>query len=446
MMLRNLLKPGINIKRWILLGIVGVSILVFGIFELINKKYHSLPKIVLSALIIVLGALIIYVAIIQIIKFFIILVNTGSIDVAISSKKFEDLIYEKRVLIKGPKIVVIGGGTGLSTMLRGLKKYTNNITAIVTVADDGGGSGVLREDLGILPPGDIRNCILALADTEPLMDELLQYRFKDGRLKDQSFGNLFLAAMDGISNNFEEAVHKMSSVLAVTGRVIPVTLDNMTLKAKLKNGNIIDGESNIPKGVIDNKSPIDEVFIEPTDARALKEALVAINEADAVILGPGSLYTSIIPNILVKEIRNALYKTKSIRIYVSNIMTQPGESDNYTVNDHIKAINRHAKGKVVDYVLVNTGKISSELELRYRNDNSKMVIINEEEIKKQGIGIIRSDFVKIGKGHIRHDTEKLATILVETIMEKKLFNDKKKIGEYFYLSQRLKENKNKKNN
>ncbi|APC42162.1 gluconeogenesis factor YvcK family protein [Clostridium estertheticum] len=441
MMLRNLLKPGINIKRWILLGIVGVSILVFGIFELINKEYHSLPKIVLSALIIVLGALIIYVAIIQIIKFFIILVNTGSIDVAISSKKFEDLIYEKRVLIKGPKIVVIGGGTGLSTMLRGLKKYTNNITAIVTVADDGGGSGVLREDLGILPPGDIRNCILALADTEPLMDELLQYRFKDGRLKDQSFGNLFLAAMDGISNNFEEAVQKMSSVLAVTGRVIPVTLDNMTLKAKLKNGNIIDGESNIPKGVIDNKSPIDEVFIEPTDARALKEALVAINEADAVILGPGSLYTSIIPNILVKEIRNALYKTKSIRIYVSNIMTQPGESDNYTVNDHIKAINRHAKGKVVDYVLVNTGKISSELELRYRNDNSNMVIINEEEIKKQGIGIIRSDFVKIGKGHIRHDTEKLATILVETIMEKKLFNDKKKIGEYFYLSQRLKENK-----
>ncbi|MBU3159476.1 YvcK family protein [Clostridium frigoris] len=441
MMLRNLLKPGINIKRWILLGIVGASILVFGIVVLINKEYNSLQKLVLSALIIVLGALTIYVAIIQIMKFFIILVNTGSSDVAISSRKLEDLIYEKRVLIKGPKIVVIGGGTGLSTMLRGLKKYTNNITAIVTVADDGGGSGVLREDLGILPPGDIRNCILALADTEPLMDELLQYRFKDGRLKDQSFGNLFLAAMDGISNNFEEAVQKMSSVLAVTGRVIPVTLDNMTLKAKLKNGNIIDGESNIPRGVIDNKSPIDEVFIEPTDARALKEALVAINEADAVILGPGSLYTSIIPNILVKEIRNTLYKTKAIRIYVSNIMTQPGESDDYSVSDHIKAINRHAKGKVVDYVLVNTGEISNELELKYHNDNSKMVIINEEEIKKQGIGIIKSDFVKVGKGHIRHDTDKLATILVETIMEKKLFNDKKKIGEYFYLSQRLKENK-----
>jgi uncharacterized cofD-like protein len=273
------------------------------------------------------------------------------------------------------------------------------------------------------------------------MEELLQYRFKDGRLKDQSFGNLFLAAMDGISNNFEEAVQKMSSVLAVTGRVIPVTLDNMILKAKLKNGMIIDGESNIPRGVIDNDSAIDEVFIEPNDAKAMKEALIAINEADAVILGPGSLYTSIIPNLLVKEIRNALAKTKAVRIYVSNIMTQPGESDNYGVDDHIKAINKHAKCKVVDYVVVNTGEISAELEEKYFKDKSTLVSINENEITKLGIGIIKSDFVKIGKGYVRHDTDKLAVTLVETIMEKKLLYDKKKLVEYFYLSQRLKENK-----
>ncbi len=441
MILSRLLAPGINIKRWILLGILGSSILAFGIVEIINKTYLSLRNIWFSIFMIVIGALIIYIAILQIIKFFIILVNTGNLDVAINSKKLGDLIYEKRVLVKGPKIVVIGGGTGLSTMLRGLKKYTNNITAIVTVADDGGGSGVLREDLGILPPGDIRNCMLALAETEPLMEELLQYRFKDGRLKDQSFGNLFLAAMDGISNNFEEAVQKMSSVLAVKGRVIPVTLDNMILKAKLKNGIIIDGESNIPNGVIENNSAIDEVFIEPKDARAIKEALVAINEADSVILGPGSLYTSIIPNLLVSEIRNALDKTKAIRIYVANIMTQPGESDNYGVKDHIKAINKHAKCKVVDYVVVNTGKISSELEQKYLDDNSNMVKMNEEEVKKLGIGVIKRDFVEVGKGYIRHDPDKLAAILVETIMEKKLFNDKKKIVEYFYLSQKLKENK-----
>jgi uncharacterized cofD-like protein len=441
MMPSDWLKPGINIKRWILLGIVGVLFLGFAIIEFINKKYFSLRNIGISIFLIVIGVLIIYVAAIQIIKFFIVLVNTGNLDVAISSKNLGDLIYEKRVLVKGPKIVVIGGGTGLSTMLRGLKIYTNNITAIVTVADDGGGSGVLREDLGILPPGDIRNCILALADTEPLMEELLQYRFKDGRLKDQSFGNLFLAAMDGISNNFEEAIQKMSSVLAVTGRVIPVTLDNMILKAKLKNGKIIDGESNIPKGAIENNSAIDEVFIEPKDAKAIKEALIAIKEADAVILGPGSLYTSIIPNLLVREIRDALDKTKALRIYVSNIMTQPGETDNYGVKDHIKAINKHAKGKVVDCVVVNTGKISGDLEEKYLKDHSNIVNIDEELVTKLGIEVIKSDFVKVRKGYVRHDADKLAAILVETIMEKKLFYDKKKIVEYFYLSQRLKENK-----
>jgi len=441
MILSTLLKPGINIKRWIILGIVGSSILAFGIVELINKPNFSLKNIGFLIIIIGIGALIIYIAISRIIKFFIILINTGNLDVAINSKNLGNLIYEKRVLVKGPKIVVIGGGTGLSTMLRGLKKYTNNITAIVTVADDGGGSGVLREDLGILPPGDIRNCMLALAETEPLMEELLQYRFKDGRLKDQSFGNLFLAAMDGISNNFEEAVQKMSSVLAVKGKVIPVTLDNMILKAKLKNGIIIDGESNIPNGALENNSAIDEVFIEPKDAKAIKEAIIAIDEADAIILGPGSLYTSVIPNLLVGEISNSLDKTKAIRIYVSNIMTQPGESDNYGVKDHIVAINKHAKCRVVDYVIVNTGKISSELEQKYLDDNSNMVNINEEEVKKLGIGVIKRDFVEIGKGYIRHDADKLAAILVETIMNKKLFKDKKKIVEYLYLSQKLKENK-----
>ncbi|MCJ7689849.1 MAG: YvcK family protein, partial [Clostridiaceae bacterium] len=347
MMFGGFLKLSVNIKKWILLGVFGLVFIIFGIIEFINKDYFTPRQIGFSVLLIGIGGLMIYVATIKIIKYIIMLINTGNLDVAIDPTKLSDPAYKNRVLMKGPKIVVIGGGTGLSTMLRGLKKYTNNITAIVTVADDGGGSGVLRDDLGILPPGDIRNCILALADTEPLLEELLQYRFKDGRLKDQSFGNLFLAAMDGISNNFEEAVQKMSSVLAVTGRVIPVTLDNMILKAKLKNGKIICGESNIPKAVLEYDSTIDEVFIEPKDAKAIKEALIAISAADAVILGPGSLYTSIIPNLLVNDIREALRKTKALRIYVSNIMTQPGESDNYGVKDHIKAINKHAHFKVI---------------------------------------------------------------------------------------------------
>lgn len=444
MITREWFKSGVSIKRWIVLGIIGILFLVFGVLLAIREKHFSLENIGFPILLIGIGSLIIYVAAIRGVRYFIIIINTRNLDLAINSKKLGDSLYAKRLLIKGPKIVVIGGGTGLATMLRGLKKYTNNITAIVTVADDGGGSGVLREDLGILPPGDIRNCILALADTEPLMEELLQYRFKDGRLKDQNFGNLFLAAMDGISNNFEEAVQKMSSVLAVTGRVIPVTLDNMILKAKLKNGMIIEGESNIPKASLEYNSAIDEVFIDPKDAKAIKEALIAIDEADAVILGPGSLYTSIIPNLLVKEIRDALCKTKALRIYVSNVMTQPGESDNYCATDHIKAINKHAKSKIVDYVLVNIGTISADLEEKYHKDNSTIVSINEEEVTNLGIEVIKSDLVKIRKGYVRHDEKKLAAILVGTIMEKKLFYDKDRVAEYLYLSERLKANKHNK--
>ena len=231
------LKPGIKVKRWIIFGILGVLLIAFGFTELVNRRLYDLYYKVFYTFLNLSGIFVIYISVTEVMKSIIVLINTGYVKMSLDSKKIESLIYEKRLLVKGPKIVVIGGGTGLSTMLRGLKYYTSNITAIVTVGDNGGGSGALREDLGMLPPGDIRNCLLALADTEPIMEDLLQYRFKDGRLKNQSFGNLFLAAMAGISENFEEAVQKMSSVLAVTGKVIPVTLDDMQLMAELENGN-----------------------------------------------------------------------------------------------------------------------------------------------------------------------------------------------------------------
>jgi uncharacterized cofD-like protein len=433
------IRPGIRVKRWILLGSLGIFLIAFGLVEWIQHRFYSASYIAFYIFLIVSGSFILYLAVSQGMRSFIFLINKGYINVSIDSKKLENLIYEKRLLVKGPKIVVIGGGTGLSTMLRGLKHYTSNITAIVTVADDGGGSGDLREDLGILPPGDIRNCILALADTEPLMEELLQYRFKGGRLENQSFGNLFLAAMDGISSNFEEAVQKMSSVLAVTGKVLPVTLDNVILKARLKDGTIAEGESKIGKEVLERNSPIDRVFLEPSNARALKEAVNAIKEADAVILGPGSLYTSVIPNLLVEDISSALKKTKAIKIYVANIMTQPGETDNYGVKEHLQAIFKHAGGEIVDYVIVNKGKIEKSLEEKYLEEGSKLVTVDEEEIENMGVNVIEGNFIKVKNGYVRHDSEKLASILIETIMDKKLLYDKKKIIEYFYLSERLKE-------
>lgn len=438
------LRPGIKVKRWVMLGSMGILFIVFGVLEFVNRRLYSMYYISFYLFLIASGVFVLYVSIMQGMRSIIALINKGYLNVSIDSRKLENLIYEKRLLVKGPKIVVIGGGTGLSTMLRGLKYYTSNITAIVTVADDGGGSGDLREDLGMLPPGDIRNCILALADTEPLMEDLLQYRFKDGRLKNQSFGNLFLAAMDGISSNFEEAVHKMSSVLAVTGKVMPVTLDNVILKAKLKNGTIVAGESNIPNEAIKQNTSIDKIFIEPKNAKPLKEAIDAIMEADAIILGPGSLYTSVIPNLLVKDIAEAVKKTNAIKLYVSNIMTQRGETDGFGVEDHIKAIFKHAGGEIIDYVVINIGRIDDELEDRYKEETSHLVKIDSiEELKKLNVNVIEGDFIKIKNGLIRHNSEKLASILIETIMEKKLLFDRRKIIEYFYLSERLKQNKNK---
>ncbi|MBU5485171.1 YvcK family protein [Clostridium sp. MSJ-11] len=444
MKISDWLRPGIKVKRWILFLFTGILFIAFALIEFVRNRLYSYYYIAFYIFLLATGIFMIYISVTQGMRSIIALINKGYLNVSIDSKKLETLIYEKRLLVKGPKIVAIGGGTGLSTMLRGLKHYTSNITAIVTVADDGGGSGDLREDLGILPPGDIRNCILALSDTEPLMEELLQYRFKDGRLKNQSFGNLFLAAMDGISNNFEEAVQKMSSVLAVTGKVIPVTLDDMVLMAKLKNGSIVKGESSIPEEAMKQNSKIDRIFIEPQDARALSEAVNSILEADAIILGPGSLYTSVIPNLLVKEIGLALHKTEALKIYVSNIMTQPGETGGYTVSDHIKALYKHSGNGIVNYVVVNKGKIEKDMEGKYKEEASHIVEIDEENIKNLNVKIIEGDFVTVRNGLIRHNSEKLASILIETIMEKKLLYDRKKIIEYFYLSERLKD-RNKKN-
>lgn len=441
MKLTDWLRPGIRVKRWILFGLMGVLFIAFGFLEAAYNRFYTAYYKGFWIMLNLLGLFAIYISITQGMKSIIALINKGYLNVRLDSRKLESLIYEKRLLVKGPKIVVIGGGTGLSTMLRGLKYYTSNITAIVTVADDGGGSGDLREDLGILPPGDIRNCILALADTEPLMEELLQYRFTDGRLKNQSFGNLFLAAMDGISGNFEEAVQKMSSVLAVTGKVLPVTLENMVLKAKLKNGNVVQGESAIPKEALKQASPIDYIYIEPENAKPLEEAIKAIEEAEAIIFGPGSLYTSVIPNLLVKDIANEVKESGALKIYISNIMTQPGETDGFSVADHVKSIYNHIHGEVLDYVIVNSGRIDADLEERYKAEGSELVKVDENMLKKMDISIIEGDFIKIHNGYIRHDADKLASILVETIMEKKLFLDRKKIIEYFYLSERLKQNK-----
>ncbi len=352
-------------------------------------------------------------------------------------KQLNDQLFGKSILMNGPKLVALGGGTGLSTMLRGLKKYTSNITAVVTVADDGGGSGILRQDLGMLPPGDIRNCILALANTEPILEQLLQYRFKEGRLKGQNFGNLFLAAMDGISSGFEEAVRRMSDVLAVTGRVLPVTLDDVKLCAVLEDGCTICGESQIGKHNTDHSVRIERVYLEPQTVTPLNEVIDAISEADAVILGPGSLYTSIIPNLLVNGICDAIKNSTAVKLYICNVMTQPGETGGYSVFDHIRAMEEHSCKGIVDYCIINKAAIPEDLKERYLEDGAEQVRIDRDVVNEAGIKLLERDFVNIKNGYIRHEPDKLAGTVIDLVVDKILSEDRARIIDYYNVKDRL---------
>ncbi|MGI6668944.1 MAG: gluconeogenesis factor YvcK family protein [Acetivibrionales bacterium] len=356
---------------------------------------------------------------------------------SLDSKNLSKLLYDKGILIKGPKIVAIGGGTGLSTMLRGLKRFSSNITAVVTVADDGGGSGMLRQELGMLPPGDIRNCILALANTEPILEQLFQYRFQDGSLKGQSFGNLFLAAMDGISSNFEEAVRRVSDVLAVTGRVLPVTLENVTLNAELDDGGIICGESKIGEHKDFHKRKIKRVYLEPSNAEPLQDVLDAISEADIIALGPGSLYTSIIPNLLVKGVSDAMKSSKALKVYVCNIMTQPSETKGYSAYDHIRALEEHSYPGMVECCIVNNSSIPDKLLEKYLKDGAEQVRIDNDKILNGGIKLIEGNFVSLKNGLVRHDPMKLARTVIEYAAENVLAKDSKRAVDYYYVRHML---------
>ncbi|MDY4965080.1 MAG: gluconeogenesis factor YvcK family protein [Dysosmobacter sp.] len=313
----------------------------------------------------------------------------------------------------GPRIAAIGGGNGLSTMLRGLKNYTENLTAIVTVADDGGGSGRLREDLGMLPPGDIRNCMEALANTEPLMRQLMHYRFTEGSLAGQSFGNLFLAALNGISPSFDAAVRRMSEVLAITGRVLPVTTSDVQLQAEFENGASVIGESRITECKKAQDCRIRRVSLIPERPRALPEALEAIRQAEMIVLGPGSLYTSIIPNLLVDGIVEAIQGSDALKVYVCNIMTQDGETEGYTVSDHIEALFQHSAPGLFDLCLTNSAPIPEEMVRRYAQEGAEPIRCDEDACHALGVEVLRCPLAAVGSGFVRHDSGNLARELIQ---------------------------------
>ncbi|MCA2941621.1 MAG: YvcK family protein [Microcystis sp. M113S1] len=414
------LSPGLFVKRWLLISLSGVFLTSFGLaiwvkltpvnrfLEFVSQALETIARLVPNSvsgpLAVLLGVFLLFWGQSRTVE---------TITEALQPDASEELVDRLRThrrLHRGPKIVAIGGGTGLSTLLRGLKQYSSNITAIVTVADDGGSSGRLRREMGILPPGDIRNCIAALADEEKLLTELFQYRFHTGDgLSGHSFGNLFISAMTEITGDLEQAIDASAKVLAIRGKVLPATLTDVSLWAKLADGRIIEGESKITEAM----GQIRQIGCHPADPVALPAVLAAIKEADYIIIGPGSLYTSIIPNLLVPAIRQALARVTVPRIYVCNIMTQPGETDNYSVADHLRAIEEVCEERIVDAVLAQKTAPSPQSLQLYAQEHSHPVFLDREEVGKMGYRIVLANVMAEDEvtAKVRHDPQRLARVL-----------------------------------
>ncbi|MFA4888958.1 MAG: YvcK family protein [Candidatus Omnitrophota bacterium] len=401
------LYPGMGIKRWIGLSAFGVIMLILGTGHLRAEEYWFLQ--ILDAIVLLSGIIILILGIKRMMRSFIAAFIPSS-----KGEELVDILYHKRQLSRGARIVAVGGGTGLAVLLSGLKDYTSNISAIVTVADDGGSSGRLRQQFNILPPGDIRNCLVALADAPALMRDLFQFRFDgNSEFSGHSFGNLFITVMTRLTGDFEKAIKETSKVLALRGQVIPSTLNKVMLAAQFKDGSVTVGETEIPK----MHKPISKVFLEPACSEATPDALKAIEEAQIIVLGPGSLYTSIIPNLLVKEISEKISASGAIKVYVCNVMTQPGETDGYTASDHISALTTHSQARIIDCCIVNAGEVPLDVLKRYAGQDSYLVVNDRKKIENLGYRVIEEDLGAIEEGVIRHNPANLAKIVFGLIEE-----------------------------
>ncbi len=408
---------GMHIKRWLLLMMLGVVIMGLGFGYFLREVYvsYTFPDWVYYLTLQFLprwlrGALFVSASL-GIIVFAVWKLNQSLLSAFIKPERNEsivDIIYNHRYLRRGPKIVAIGGGTGLSTLLRGLKEYTGNITAIVSIADDGGSSGRLQRELGVLPPGDIRKNIAALADAEPLMSRLFEYRFAEGDgLGGHSFGNLFIVAMTEVAGNFEEAVRETSRVLAVRGQILPATLSALTICARTEDGQVVRGES-----AITEHGHVKEIFLDPPTIQANPDAIRAILQADLIVCGPGSLMTSLLPNLLVEGIRRAMEVSPALKVYVCNVATQHGETDAFKVSDHFNTLREHLKGtNAFDFVLANSNT-NAVLPEEWHSEP-----VQVDRTTLEGSRVIRSDVVS-QENRYRHDSKKLADALIRLYYER----------------------------
>ncbi len=418
------LRPGLGLKRWALL--LGAGVLLAGMGVALAAAVSPLAALQEFALRLLVRRLPSWGAPMPLVAGLLLMVSGGllvlvglrgtlrSIDRVLfptGNPTLVEVLRQQRALVRGPKIVALGGGTGLSTLLRGLKRHSTNLTAIVTVFDDGGSSGRLRRDLGVLPPGDLRDCLVALAEAEPLMTQLFQYRFPGGAFDGHAFGNLFIASLAGVTGDLEEAVKEASKVLNIRGRVLPATLQDVVLCAEYEDGSIVAGESKIPLA----RRRIRRVFLRPAEVPALPEVLAAIAEADLILIGPGSLYTSVIPNLLVRGVAEAVRRATAPRVYVCNVMTQPGETDGYTASDHVRALLAAAGPGLLTHVLVNTqAPRNAHLLRRYAAEGALPVQADLARLRSLGIEVV-GEALMSEEELLRHDPARLAAAVMRLV-------------------------------
>lgn len=434
-------KSSNKMKRWMFLILIGIILMCYGIAETLILKEMSFAELAKIIVVFVAG----FVAIVLGLVF----LNKRTLEVLIESTdermndtknvNVKSLIFNKKVYHQGPNIVVIGGGTGLNTVLSGLKKYTDNLTAIVTVSDYGEEKTESRKELNNLPIDDIKDSMIALSAQDGEIEKLLNYKFSNGRLNNLTFADIYFKAMSNVNKDFSDSIIKSNEVLNIVGKVIPVTLDEMNIVAELENGYVVTEKSKIPQITYEKVTKINRIYLNPTNCRPAPGVIEAIKEADCIVIGPGSLYTNVIPNLLVNGVAKAIKESTGLKIYISNIMTEPGQTDEYSVSDHLNAIIEHCGKGIVDYCIYDTGEIVPEFIKKYNLEGQDLVIPDIDKVK--GITYLQRDLSTISDGCIRHDPDLVASSIIELICDDLKYQDKQNDPQFLMLNNKLREDK-----
>lgn len=427
-----------KIKRWMLLILTGVCFTCFAFAKIIESPVLRPAEIIKIVASFVAGFTAIVIGFIfmqkRVLEILIEANNTVSEKGRKANVNIKGLIFNKTMYDEGPKVVVIGGGSGLNNVIKGLKSYTNNITAIVTLSDYGKDITSSRKELNSLPYGEIKDSIIALSDKEELMNELLNWNFKNSRIKGLNFGDIYLTAMDEIFKNPSVGIRKSTEILNITGQVIPATLDDIRICAELEDGTIVENKDRIPEVAYDKITKISRIYVSPSNCKPAPGVLESIEDADAIIIGPGSLYTNVLPNLIVKNVSKAIKESKALKIYVTNIMTEMGQTDNYSISDHLEALFKHTGKELIDYCIADTGEIVPEFVRKYNKEGQDIVLQDIDKAVKKGIKIIQKNLSKIDGEYIRHDSDAIAAAIMELICNDLKFRDKESTPQYLLIN------------